>query len=269
VAAAGLAENHRPSTDESVALPFGLSLTGGLDYASAFYFRGYLQGNSGLILQPNLTLFGNCRLADQAVLRPYVSFFNSSDLIENDSMRGMTDAMVGASLTWRGWAVDGKYTYYNPPPATHLPSHELGARASCDVLSFRQADKASGPFALRLFAGLYGELSEQKGAVYLEPGLEPSWRCEVAGRSVGISLPLVCGLSADGYYLDTQGGNAPVGYCSATVTASVSLPAPAGWGEWFLNASCQYLHLFADNLAALNHGSRDAFIGKVGIGFLF
>jgi hypothetical protein len=105
--------------------------------------------------------------------------------------------------------------------------------------------------------------------MYLEPGLEPSWRFEVAGRQVGLGLPLVCGLSADGYYLNDRGGNAPVGYFSSAVRASVSLPAPAGCGEWFLNASLQYLHLFADNLAAINDGRHDAFTCKVGVGFRF
>ena len=40
-------------------------------------------------------------------------------------------------------------------------------------------------------------------------------------------------------------------------------------GEWFLNASLQYLHLFADNVVALNGGGRDVFLGKVGVGFRF
>jgi hypothetical protein len=269
VAAAGLAENSRSPADEGAPSPCRLSLTGGLDYASAFYFRGYREGNSGLLLQPYATLFATCPLGDDLLLRPYASFFNSSDLLESDPMRGMSDVMLGASLTWRRWVVDGKYTYYDPPPAPHLPMHELGIKVSYDAFSPQQADGAPGPLALRVFAGVYGELSDQKGAVDLQPGLEPSWRVEVAGRKVGISLPLVCGLSADGYYLNDRGGNAAAGYFSATLTTSVSLPVPDGCGQWFLNASVQYLHLFADNLAVINNGSRDAFVGRVGVGFLF
>ena len=42
----------------------GFGVTGGLDYASAYYFRGYLQANNGLILQPNLSLFSSPALAE-------------------------------------------------------------------------------------------------------------------------------------------------------------------------------------------------------------
>jgi hypothetical protein len=149
--------------------------------------------------------------------------------------------------------------------------HELGAKASFDVLSWKQEPGASGPFSLRPFAGLYGEVSDQRGTedAYLEAGLEPSWRLEIAGRKVGLGLPFVWGLSADDYYLDDRGGNETLGYFSAGIVTSVALPVRAGCGEWFLNASLQYLHLFADNVVALNSGDRDAWIGKVGIGFVF
>ena len=50
--------------------PFGpLGLTGGLDYATAYYFRGYLQANSGRILQPYANLFATCPLGDDSLRR--------------------------------------------------------------------------------------------------------------------------------------------------------------------------------------------------------
>jgi hypothetical protein len=269
VAAAGLAEDGQPSADEPLESRVRLSLTGGLDYATAFFFRGYQRGDNGLILQPYLTLFADCPLGGGAVVRPYVSLFNSSELGGHDEMSDMTDVMVGTALTWHGLLVDGKYTYYSPAPAPHLPMHELGVRVSYDVLSLCAKPEGSAPFALRLFTGVYGELSEGKGALYVEPGLEPSWRFELAGRKIGLGLPVLCGLGAGGYYLNDRGENAPVGYLSSAVTASVSLPFPVGCGEWFLNASIPYLYLFADNLVLQNNGSHDAFVAKVGIGFLF
>jgi hypothetical protein len=269
VAAAGLAEDGQPDGEQPFETRFRLSLTGGLDYTSAFYFRGYQRGDNGLILQPYATLFADYPLADGAALHPYVSLFNSSELGGHGSMGEMTDVMVGTTLTWHGLLVDGKYTYYTPAPAAHLPMHELGLRASYDLLSLWQEPEAPGPLAVRVFAGVYGELSEDKGSLYFEPGLEPSWRFEVAGRKVGLSLPVLWGLGADGYYRNDRGGNAALGYFSSAVTASVSLPAPVGWGEWFFNTSFQYLHLVADNLVQINDGRHDAFLGKVGVGFRF
>ena len=106
-------------------------------------------------------------------------------------------------------------------------------------------------------------------AIVSESPLAAPWRFEVAGWKVGVGVPLVWGLGADGYYLNDRGGNAALGYFSSAVTASVSLPSPTGWGEWFMNASFQYLHLFADNLVLINDGRHDAFVGKLGVGFHF
>src|SRR5207249_1241613 len=136
----------------------------------------------------------------------------------------------------RALTADTRYAFYDTSPLRRSAVHELGARLSVDVLA---AGQEPGPVSLRPFAGLYGEVADERGSedVYAEVGLEPSWRGEVAGRKVGIGVPVLWGLSVDHYYLDARGRNEPLGYFSASVAGSVSLPLPARCGEWFLNAS--------------------------------
>jgi hypothetical protein len=205
------------------------------------------------------------------VVSPYVALFHSSHFGDDNPMREMSDVMLGSVTRWQSLVVDARYTYYNTSPVMRGAVHELGVRASVDALASWQQTGQPCTFGLRPYAGLYGDISDEQGTedVYLETGLEPSGRFEVAGSKVGVSAPLFFGLSVDDYYFDSNGDNAFLGYFSAGVTASVALPVPDRWGEWFLNASFQYLHLFADNLAAINDGDREVFIGKVGIGLAF
>ncbi len=269
VAAAGLAENDQSSSEEPGNYP--LMLSGGFDVASSYFFRGYLQADHGLILQPYMNLFTAIPLGEGAVLRPYVSLFNSTHFASNNRMAEMSDGMIGAITTWNGFVFDARYAYYNMSPLMRSNVHELGAKASFDVLSLWHESDSPGPFSLRPFVGLYGELSDQKGTeeIFLNVGLEPSWRFKVAGQSVGISLPIDWGLSPDGYYLNYDNSNAIFGYFATALTTSVALPVLDKCGQWYLNGSIQYLHLAAQSVVAINGGDRDVCIGKLGLAFVF
>jgi hypothetical protein len=217
-----------------------------------------------------VNLFIPCTLTDEVIVRPYLSFFHSSHF--GDSvMPDMTDVMLGASTTCHGFVIDTRYAYYNISPTVPSDVHELGVKVSADVIPLLYGAESAESFSLRPSVGLYSQVFGQSGieGAYLETGLEPSWRFEVAGRKVGLGLSLVCGWSVDDYYFDDRGNSESLGYLSATLSTSISLPAPEGCGQWFLNGSLQYLHLFADNLAIINGGSRNEVIGKIGIGFIF
>lgn len=204
-----------------------LGVTGGLDYASAYYFRGYLQADRGFILQPYLSAFATCHCSDEWIVRPYVSFFHSGH-DDGNPMKDMTDAMLGATASWKGLVVDGQYGWYTTSPTQRGDVHELGVRASFDVWNcWREGDEPAC-FTLRPYAGLYVEASDEAGSedAYLELGLDPAWRFDVCGTKVGLALPLALGLSADDYYFDDLGDSETLGYFSAGVTASVALPAP-------------------------------------------
>ncbi|HUG94000.1 MAG TPA: hypothetical protein VML55_24430 [Planctomycetaceae bacterium] len=207
---------------------------------------------------------------DGTIVRPYVSLFNSTHAASGNAMADMSDVMLGAVAVVGDFTLDARYAWYTMNPLMRSDVHELGAKASFDVLAWGREPDPLRPLSLRPFAGLYGELSDQNGTedVFLNVGLEPSWRFEIAGRQLGVTLPVDWGLSADRYYLDADGSNAMFGYFSAACTTSVSLPARDSCGRWFLNTSLQYVHLAADSVRAVS-GRDHVWIGRIGVSFVF
>jgi hypothetical protein len=268
--ATGLAATAAPPADDAGAFP--VMLSGGFDVPSAYYFRGYLQADHGPIFQPYLNVFTAHTFDEDIVVRPYVSLFHRAQWDSDNRMADMSDVMLGAVASTHGFVVDARYAFYTMNPLMRSHTHELGAKASFDVFSLLDDEsELLKPFSLRPFAGLYGELSDESGTEdgFLNVGLEPSWRFEAKGRKIGVSLPIDWGLSADDYYLNSDGSNAVFGYYSTALTTSVSLPSPLKRGQWFLNTSVQYLHLAADSVRAISGGDNDVWVGKIGMSFVY
>ncbi len=255
-----------PAEAPGHGLPFQVS--GGIDLPSAFYFRGYLQADHGPILQPYLNLFKTHALAEELVVRPYVSLFHSANFDPENRMADMSDVMVGGVVSGHAFSLDARYAFFTMNQTMRSDVHELGFKFSYDVV----ADSGGPPSAIAVkpFAGVYFDLYDQEGTqnTFINLGLEPSWKCEWAGFKIGLSLPAEWGLGARGYYLNADGANAPFGYFATGPAASVLLPC-TGCGLWFLNASVQYLHLAADSVVQINGGDRDVCIGKIGLSFVY
>lgn len=266
--ATGIA-NSAPAADSADALPFNLS--GGIDVPSAFFFRGYEQADHGPIFQPYLNVYQTRAVGDEVVIKPYVSLFHSANWDSNNRMADMSDVMIGAVTTGYGFSLDTRYAYYTMNPIMRSAVHELGAKASYDLLTLQDEFAFLDQCSLRPFVGVYRELSDENGTEdgFVNVGIEPSYRLEWQGRKVGLSLPIDWGLTGDHYYLNADGSNATVGYFSTAGTASIALPSRWDRGQWFLNLSVQYLHLAADSTRLLNDGDSDVGIGKVGLSFLY
>lgn len=267
--AAGLAAVEPPPADDAAGLP--VMLSGGFDFASAYYFRGYLQADHGPILQPYLNIFTSQTINEDLVIRPYVSLFNSTHFAPNNRMADMSDAMIGSVTSWNGFLIDSRYAYYNMSPLMRTPVHEIGAKVSYDVLSLWERDDALKPFSVKPFVAAYGEFIPEQGLsqLFANVGVEPTWRFEVAGTKVGLGLPIDWGLGGNDYYFNSNGTNAVLGYFSTALTASVAIPAPEQCGQWFLNTSIQYLHLAADSVQIAGDENNDVAIGKIGLSFIF
>jgi hypothetical protein len=245
-------------------------MSGGADFVSAFYFRGYEQADHGPILQPYLNLWV-VREVEDVVFKPYVSFFHSANWGAGNQMADMTDVMVGTTADWGGLSVDARWAWYNMNPLMRSPVNEVGAKVGYDVLS-RWADRpdAARPFRLKPFVGVFGQFDGINGEdnLFVNLGVEPSWRFHVRGHAVGMSLPVDWGLGANGYYFNADGSNASLGYFSTALVTSVALPLPRKCGQWFLNTTVQYLHLAADSTQQ-TAGRDDACVGKIGLSFVY
>lgn len=247
-----------------------IQFSGGIDVPSAYYFRGYLQADHGPIVQPYLNLFTKHAFDEGVIVRPYVSLFHSANFDADNRMNDMSDVMLGAVASGHAFSVDARYAYFTTNQLMRSAVHEFGVKASYDVFSLLSGCDEPAPFSLRPFAGAYFDLFDEEGTedIFVNVGLEPSWRCELAGLKIGLSLPIDWGLSADDYYLNADGSNAALGYFSTAWTTSILLPG-VGCGQWFLNTSVQYLHLAADSVLAINDGDDDVCIGKLGLSFVY
>lgn len=257
-----------PSQAEEHSL--SVQVSGGIDLPTAFYFRGYNQATHGPILQPYLNIFTKRVFDDDFVVRPYVSLFHSAQPDDGNRMADMSDVMAGATAGNGAFLIDARYAFFTMNQLMRSNVHEFGVKASYDVLSlFKTCNCCQSPFALRPFFGAYFDLFDELGTedVFLNVGIEPSWRGELAGLKIGLSLPTDLGLSADDYYLNADGSNAALGYFSTSLAASVLLPC-SGRTQWFVNASIQYLHLAADSVRAIS-SQDDLCIGKVGVSFVY
>jgi hypothetical protein len=266
--AAGLAATEPPPADDAASFP--LMYSGGLDFASAYYFRGYLQADHGVIAQPYLNIFTTKTVQEGLVVSPYISLFNSTHFAPNNRMADMSDVMLGAVTMWNGFSIDSRYAYYTMSPLMREPVHELGTKVSYNILAPFEVEPLK-PFAVKPFVGVYGEFIPEQDTtqLFVNLGVEPTWRFEVGGTKVGLGLPTEWGLGGNRYYFNSDGSNAALGYFSTSLTASVELPVPERFGLWFLNTSVQYLHLSADSVQAANNNDNDVCIGKIGLSFVY
>ncbi|HEV3117767.1 MAG TPA: hypothetical protein VGY58_11980 [Gemmataceae bacterium] len=249
------------------------SMSGGVDLLNAYFRRGYLIEEGGPILQPFLTGSTVFTPTQNCSIRPYVTAWDSTNFRgPGETQQNVAEFMAGVFTTYGAATLDVNYGYYSRLPLDSFTSvNEVGARIACDVLRPWQAPGQPCAWSLRPTAALYWEFMEFKkgGAGYAEAGIEPAFRIETREHRAGVTFPVLIGLGMDGYYANAHGSNATLGYISAGVSGSVALPAPPGFGQWYMNASLLYLHLTADNLKAINHGDADALVGKIGIGFIF
>lgn len=298
-AAVGLAEASSTASTDGETTRYGI--TGGMDFASGYYFRGYRQVDPGLAWQSNLSVFAERRWSNGVIARPYVAGFYSANYgdpvnmadpadlaamnqglphdharhVERNTggvnMADMSDVMLGVAGTWRGLAWDARYAYYTTNPTQRSPVNELGARVSVDLLADWSGGEPVRPFSLRPAAGVFYELDDRDSTAdtYIELGLEPAWKGMVLGQPAGVGVPLTWGLSPNGYYRDNFGQDATLGFFSVALVGSIELPLPKLGGQWYLNGSVQFLRLVAPSVRDVAGGDQNAVVGKIGISFAY
>lgn len=244
-------------------------IAGGFDYLNAYFHRGYLQQGGGAVVQAYGTVSRVYKPSDDIIVRPYVTFFNSTGGWGNagqQPMGGYLGELMGGIFATRGAATADVYYNLYFYPAMQF-AQEIGGKATYDVATFWRDDSA---FALKPYTALYfGSLDHiGMGRGYMEAGIEPAWRIGRGDHKVGVSIPTSLGMNLDGYYTNAAGGSQFLGFWSTGLAASTQLPAPKGCGSWFLSGSVQYLNLIANNIATLN-GTRDTVVVKVGVGILY
>jgi hypothetical protein len=265
-----------PTTAEAEAVDPNtgkLTLTGGIDYTTSYFFRGYNQEDTGFIFQPYVTVTAALVANDNFTLNGYVGTWNSFH--EEKTLAAATgpstwyesDIYGGLDFVFGKFTLGTVYTFYTYPNGAFNTIQELGFKVSYDDTDFM---KDKGFFALKPYAAIYFETKDGNGTedTYLEVGVTPSFALGDSG--VTLSVPVVVGMSVDDYYLDDDGDNEFLGYASVGAFASLPLPFGSDYGAWTLTGGVQYIQLFADSAEAVNDGGTDyELLGKVGVSFAY
>jgi hypothetical protein len=250
-----------------------LTFSGGFDVASAYYFRGYLQENSGLIFQPYFKMGATFVKNDDVTISGALSTWNSFHSEKTGSDGGGAGAWyendIGGEITFAigNFTITPIYTLYQYPNGAFETIQEVGLRVGFDD----SKNPIIPNFALSPYVGIYYEFDDANGSEdgYLEVGISPGYTFEVGSTNVPLKFPVVLGLSFDDFYVDSEGDNDVLGYLQAGIETSLPLPLPERYGAWNLNVGGYYQHLFAESLELANNDSEHVLWGKIGISFTY
>ncbi|MGF1634408.1 MAG: hypothetical protein ACFCVE_11210 [Phycisphaerae bacterium] len=252
----------------------GLGISGGVDFTHAYYFRGIIQEDDGLIVQPYLEVGIDVAETDDVTVGAAVGIWNSihdedtgSDGDGPESWYE-SDVYAGLSFGFGDFSADVIYTIYTSPNNAFSTVQELGFG-----LAYAGAIEGDGVnFTYEVGAGLFFELDNSafgpEEGIYAELGFTPGFEIEFSDTfSLPIEVPFVVGLNVDDYYDDGTDDDT-FGYVSVAVATSIPLEfIPEKYGAWSASASLKYLYLASDLLEDANDGDESEFIGTVGISF--
>jgi hypothetical protein len=267
-----MAEEAAPNTG---AIKFSI----GADYVTGYYFRGALQDNGSLIIQPYLGATFNAVSSDDVNVDLSLSTWNSmtsgreEGAVSWDNVWYESDLVANAAVTAFGFKFNAIYTAYFYPSDAFESIQEIGFVAGIDEKKF--LGDSLGGFTINPYIGWYFEIADGNGEEnqYIELGFNPSYTLDMKDvpyvGNASISFPIVIGLTMDHYFTDDSGDNEFFGYVSVGAATSIPLPMPAKYGAWNLNGSLSYLYLNADSLEAANNDSKNAFVGKLGVSIAY
>ena len=268
-ASAALAQDDAP--DAADPNTGAIRVTGGVDLTTAYFFRGYLQEDQGLIVQPYANLYFDVAEGVSA----YVGTWNSVHEEQTGADPGTTgqwyenDVYAGVDFTLgESFTLGAIYTAYTYPGGAFDTVEEIGFKLAWD-----DTGKTGLNIALKPYAAIYFETDDDNGTedTYLELGIAPTVYTfnEDSDAPIALSVPVTLGLSIDDYYFDDTGDDELLGYGSIGIAASMPLPMPDKFGDWTLNGSVTLLQLFADGLEAVNNGDNTEIIAKLGVSFAY
>ena len=258
-----------------------LSISAGVDWTSAYFFRGIKQETEDLILQP----YGEVgvKLVDQAGALTALTLTGG---VWNSLHTGPTGSDSTIAVDPKVWyefdgyvrlsAVLGEdlttyalYTAYTSPNDLFGTVQEIAFG-----VGYNDA-KLLGPFALNPAFLIAFELDGQADAgadkgIYAQVGIAPGYTFLAdSAYPMAVSVPLSVGLSLSDYYEFGTGSDDTFGYFSGGVTVSVPLAfIPPDFGKWLVKAGVTVLYL-DDNLKTINDGDRVQVIGTVGLAFAY
>ena len=233
------------------------TVTTGLDFTSAYLFRGILQKSGGAIGQP----YGDVAFSLKNGITADVGTWNS--IHSTEGLGNWYERDYFASLTFTtGKLKPGLlYTSYTSPTDRFATVNELAGTLV--------VDDSKSPFPLSPKVVLAFELTDgqadggQNKGTYLELGVKPG--VKLAPKAT-LYIPVKTGLSVNHYYEGPTGDN-KFGYFD--LGAQLSVPVMSGKsGALEIHGGIDFMWL-GDNLKLLNSGDNFKPVSLVGLTFTY
>ena len=256
----------QPAPEEPAAKR--VTTTAGLDFASAYMFRGIYQEDRGVIVPPFvdvgvLVYEGDGALSSVNVNGGIWNSLHSGP--SGNSGKGSpwyeADYYGAVTFTFGKWKPGALFTSYTSPNDAFRSVHEIAG-----VLAY---DDSASAFPLSPKMTLAFELDGQadggeKQGTYLELGVRPVVKIIDAARyPLSLAVPVKLGLSVRDYYEGPTGSN-NFGYFDTGLIASVPLAFMPSRTAWEVHGGVDILWL-GDNLRLLNGSDRVKPVGILGL----
>jgi hypothetical protein len=250
--------------------PGSLTLTGGFDFANAYFFRGIFQDDTGVVMWPYGELGFALHSGDGVLKSVSVNVGTWNSLHTGDAGSNgpsgklwyESDFYTGASFGFGNTTVGVTYTAYTSPNQMFGTVKELSFKVAVDDSGLLGAASVK-PYAL-----LAQELDGQAdgGAhegTYLELGIGPGYSLS----KMTVIVPVKVGLSLSDYYEGIT-GDETFGFVSVGGVVTVPLTsAPTKFGSWNIHGGVEFLMLGDRNEAVFGDSSH--VIGSIGIGLSY
>jgi hypothetical protein len=232
-----------------------LTVTTGVDFASAYLLRGIMQKSGGAFAQP----YADLGIALAPGVSANVGGWDS--IHSNPDAGNWYESDYYASIAFTGGKVKPGllYTSYTSPADSFRTVHELAG-----VVAFDDSTSAFPVSPKVVLAFELGDGSADGGAdkgTYLELGIRPAVKL---APKLTLAIPVKTGLSLNHYY-EGPSGDTTFGFFDAGLQLSVPVASGAG-GALEVHGGVDFYRL-GDNLKLLNDG--DAFKPVALVGFTF
>jgi hypothetical protein len=251
--------------------PGSVTLTGGLDFANAYFFRGIWQDDSGVIMWPYADLGFALYSGDGAIKSVGANLGTWNSLHTGDAgsdgpsgkLWYESDFLATLGLGFGGGTSLGvTYTAYTSPNGLFGTVKEISFKLSVDDSG------VLGAAAVKPYALLARELDGQadggaEEGTYLELGIGPGY----SRSRFSLTVPMKVGLSLGDYY-ESFTGDDTFGYFSVAGVVTVPFSsAPTSFGSWNVHGGVEFLMLGDRNEAFFGDSSH--VIGSIGIGLSY
>lgn len=249
-----------------------LSFAAGVDFATAYFYRGIPQEVNGYIFQPYASLGISLYEPPEESALPVgvgLSFATWNSIHSNLASNPWYESDFSAGISFdlpAGISTGVTYVYLYSPAGGDIFAEEIDVPITIDEtkllglgdMPLGLTFSPSALFAFEIDGGSDGLGGAGEKGIYLELGLAPSVTLEILkDYPLTLSLPVKLGLSLDDYYEDSTGGNDTFGYFDLAVSGSIPLAfVPKRFGSWSLTGTVHFLWL----------GDSAETIGKVDFG---